>query len=69
MSISTKSNREIEDASKRQMQAKHIHQFTVPVEWIEQEHGFDNRAYIIRQLPVKTKVTKLRCICGEEIDR
>lgn len=45
---------------------EHQHQFTIPVEW-KYKHkymgGGDGYA------PESKRVTKLRCICGEETDR
>lgn len=43
---------------------KHEHAFTIPVEWAEygsiDAYGFPHTG---------AKVTKLRCACGEEIER
>lgn len=54
--------------------SKHKHQFTIPVEWRYQwagksgyyDLGWDDDK---SQLKVGRRVTKLRCACGEEINR
>jgi hypothetical protein len=46
--------------------AKHQHQFTIPVEW--RYSGNPSNTYQ-SAAPDTKKVTKLRCPCGEEIER
>lgn len=46
---------------------KHSHQFIIPVEWVIKsgEIYYDSS----RNTPDRYTVTKLRCICGQEMDR
>ena len=43
---------------------KHTHQHDIPVEWFTERE--DNR---ILEHYVRSKVTKLRCACGDEVER
>jgi len=45
----------------------HEHQFVIPVEWAEEPAWSDGQG--LASYPARKKVTKLRCSCGEEIDR
>lgn len=50
----------------------HEHTFVIPVEWKQKpnsQDGYGDVRYIDRQRPITTIVTKLRCECGEEVER
>ena len=43
---------------------EHIHAFVIPVQW-----KFYNRPAGSMYIPDMASVTKLRCVCGKEVDR
>lgn len=56
------------------MQPEHSHQFVIPVEWeatpaTKGIFSTTELKYTIEPMPAIKQVTKLRCSCGEEIDR
>lgn len=50
---------------------EHEHQFVTPIEWKQvpnSSDGYGELRYIDQQKPIATKVTRLRCLCGEELN-
>lgn len=50
---------------------KHKCEYKVPIEWSEESNRFvggTGTSLVERQYPILTKVTKLRCVCGKEIN-
>lgn len=51
------------------LSSEHTHQYVIPVEWF---YEFHNGQIVVQDIPThpeRLKVTKLRCACGEEIER
>ena len=51
--------------------ASHRHEYTLPVEWEYYYPGYPHDPTIrpAEQTPDMKKVSRLRCVCGEEISR